>query len=65
MTLQGLGGGLLSESPFPVDGIADLLDLHVDPPEVDVAGADSPSSRNSTKLIKTSLLKDEGPLSQV
>ena len=46
------------------DGVADLSDLHVDPPEVDVVGADSPSRRNSTKLIKTSLLRS-GPNSQV
>ena len=41
----GLGGGSLLKSPLPVDGIADLLDLHVDPPEVDVAGADSPQQQ--------------------
>ena len=49
--------------PLRVDGISDLSDFHVDPPEVDVVGKHTPRSISSTKLIMASLLNDEGPLS--
>ena len=42
---QALGGGSWLKSPLPIDGISDLVDLHMDLPAVDVASTGSPHQK--------------------